>query len=210
MRLITNAVEVEARLTELQLRRGWLEHSVRVGDAGASSSTALHPPNDGGVRRYADTVAGLRAQALPHGWEMSNAKNYCTVFNRRSKTAVAVMAGDAMTGLAFGTPKSLSPRGPITIDRIARNKGQLSMFPKIKAPSEIVEEDCSTWALIQYGTDEGVQFELSLPKAMNASGYVTDYEERILFGRIDPQAQVLPVGSQPNGDPDVDFVVIAR
>jgi hypothetical protein len=193
------------------LERDWLRNAVLAGDAGASSSTALHPPGDSGFRRWSDTVAGLRRQALPHGWEMSNAQNYCTVFNGESRAAIVVMAGDPMTGMRIGSPTSRYPKGVATAQRIARNNGQASLFPSMKSNDEVVEEDCVTYVLVQYATEVGVQVELSLPSSMSSSGYVDEWDERILLPMVDPR------GTEPDAEvpelensPSIDFAVSAR
>lgn len=203
--------EVDARLATLKLNRTWLQNGVIAGDAGASSSSALHPPGDSGFRRWADTVAGLRTQVLPHGWDMSNALNYCTVFNRESRTAVVVMAGDVMTGIKFGTPRSRYPKGVVTAKRIERNNGQISLFPSLKSAEEIVEEDCLTWVLVQFQGEQGVQVELSRPSSMSQAGYVNDWDERILLPTVDPRGPHL-AGRVDDGpeNPDIDFAVTPR
>lgn len=210
-KLVHETSEVDARLASLKLNRLWLHNGVLAGDAGASSSSALHPPGDPGFRRWSDTVAGLRGQVLPNGWNMSNALNYCTVFNRESRTAVVVMAGDIMTGSKLGSPKSRYPKGVVTAKRIERNNGQTSLFPSLKSAEEVVEEDCLTWVLVQVPTEQGVLVELSRPKSMSLSGHVDDWDERILLPIIDPRGPKLTAQIEDSPEnPHIDFAVTPR
>lgn len=209
--IVDSPALVDERLQHLGLRADWLLGSVLEGDAGASSATALHPPGDAGFRRWADTVAALRTRLLPQGWDMSNTANYCTVFNRTTRTAVVVMAGDLFTGTRLGTPKSRYPKGAATQARILVNVGQASLFPSLKSPDEIVEEDCVTFALVQFPTEAGIQAELSRPSSMSASGYVNAWRERILLPTVHPGGHHPEKNVDDTPDaPDIDFAVTPR
>lgn len=207
MRVIQEAADVAARLQKLGLTGSQLRRAVLAGDASASSSTALHPPTDPGYRRWSDTVAGLRAETLPNGWLMSNANNYCTIYNQITRAAVVVMAGDATTGSNAGIPKSEYPKGPMTAARMSTNEPQLSLLPALKSPAEVVEEDCDTWVLMQFADDHGIHVELSRPRSMSASGHVDSWYERILLGTIDPRD--MERVDEPSTTGPVDFPVTA-
>lgn len=209
-RIIDEPADIDRRLAELGLVQSWLVAAVLSGDAGASTSTALHPPNDAGFRRWADSVAELRMQSLPHGWRHSNELNYCTIFNQQTRTAVAIMAGDELTGSRLGAPRSRYPKGVLTRMRININNGQGSLFPSLKTPNEIVEQDCTTWTLVQCAAEDGIHAELSLPRRQNERGHVVDYAERILLPAIDPRGGALAGTSNDPGQPDVDFDVHVR
>lgn len=209
--VIDDPEQLNVRLSELGLKLEWLTSAALRGDAGAGASTALHPPGDPGFRRWSDTTAGLRANVLPHSWEMSNALNYCTVFNRATRTAIVVMAGDVFTGSRLGTPRSRYPKGIATESRIGINNGQQSFFPQMKSPAEILEADCVTYALVQFDGAEGIQLELSQPSSMSASGYVNDWRERLLLPTVNPQGiGVTVVAERDASEAAVDFVVERR
>ena len=200
---------VDARLASLGLTHERLADAILSGDAGASSSTALHPPGNVGYRRWADTVAGLRRQLLPHGWLQSNALNYCTVYNPTTRVAIVVMAGDANTGSRVAATRSKYPKGAATVRRLRLNQQQASMFPDLKSPAEVVEEDCTTWVLAQDSDDAGVRAELSRPRSQDLSGRVVDWYERVLLPAVDPGGQ--GSAGQARHDVDtVDFAVTAR
>ncbi len=209
-RIIDEPADIDRRLIELGLVRSWLVAAVLSGDAGASTSTALHPPSDAGFRRWSDSVAELRMQSLPYGWRHSNDLNYCTVFNLETRTAVAIMAGDELTGSRLGAPRSRYPKGVSTRMRITINNGQDSLFPNLKAPHEIVEHDCTTWTLIQWAAEDGIHAELSCPRGQNDRGHVVDYAERILLPTINPRGGEPAGAYEDPGQPDVDFNVNVR
>jgi len=200
---------VDARLASLGLTRERLANAILSGDAGASSSTALHPPGNVGYRRWADTVAGLRRQLLPHGWLQSNALNYCTVYNPATRVAIVVMAGDGNTGHRAAATRSKYPKGAVTVRRLRLNQQQASMFPDLKSPAEVAEEDCATWVLAQDADEDGVRAELSRPRSQDASGRVVDWYERILLPPVDPRGPSSANDEGGRGD-DVDFAVTAR
>lgn len=210
--MIDDPLAVDERLQQLGLQRDRLVRAVLRGDAGASSSTALHPSSDAGYRRWSDTVAGLRLAFLPHGWSLSNAQNYCTIYNPQTRIAVVVMAGDIKTGSRISSPRSKYPKGAATGQRLRLNQEQqTSMFPDIKAPHEVVSQDCKTWVLVQYGADDGVHIELSLAKSQDKAGFVVTWYERLLFPTIDPRGESLPVEDMNAAATDnIDFPVTPR
>lgn len=207
-KVIEREQDVDSRLAELGLTRGRLVAAILSGDAGASGSTALHPPGNPGYRRWADTVTGLRMQLLPHGWLHSNAFNYCTVFNPDTRVAIVVMAGDSMTGSRLGVPSSKYPKGDVTAQRLRVNQQQTSLFPDLKSAGEVAEQDCTTWVLVQRSDEIGIHAELSRARSMNNSGYVVDWYERLLLPTIDPRGDDRT--EQSPAEPDIDFVVSAR
>lgn len=207
--IVADPVEVDRRLVTLGLTRSRLVSAMLSGDAGSSSSTALHPPGNQGYRRWADTVAELRMQYLPHDWLYSNALNYCTIYNPRTRVAVVVMAGDVNTGSRLGPPRSRYPKGVATTRRLRINNRQRSLFPDLRTPAEVVEQDCVTWVLVQKSDEIGIHAELSRPRAQDASGHVADWYERILLPITDPRGH-LSAGETRRPDDDIDFAVNAR
>lgn len=210
-KVLYEPTDVDARLRTLGLERKHLTSAVLAGDAGAGGSTALHPATDAGYRRWSETTAQLRAQLIPFGsytWTLSNRGGYCTVYSTTTGTAIVVMQGDGFTGSRVQDPRSRYPKGALTEARLLRNQSQLSFFPQLKSPSEAVEEDCTTWVLVQWVDGQGrIHAELSRPIGQDNAKHVTDWHERILLPMIDPGEGNLRRDNAPIDEPDVDFTV---
>jgi hypothetical protein len=122
---------------------------------------------------------------------------------------IAVATGDENTGSLVATPMTKSPKGPNTVQAIAVNQAQISLFPDSLPDQTGDEEDRLTWLLLISSYKGKVRCELSLP--MTCNGKVDGWKERIILRDIDidPEASVTALPLLPD-QPDIDVPLTRR
>lgn len=119
-----------ARLVELGVRVENFSSAATQGHDQRQRCLPVHPKTYPGQVMWAETVAELRTQllALQDNWDIGSSRNYETVFNGRRRMAIAVVGGNAYTGINdVIKPKAARSRGPVTSNRISHNRGQYAL-----------------------------------------------------------------------------------
>lgn len=197
----------DRRLAELGLRAEQLRDAVARGDEMRRRCSPLHPKTFPGQVMWAETVQALRQQVIPGrgDWAPDSSNNYETVFSSELHVAVAVVGGDANTGVqGFQDPALRRKRGPVTRRRVQRNLAAQATLPLAEWQVEGLPEAerGSTWFLLVHARNERLYQELSLPIIMGEDSKITRWAERILLEPLDREGAVTPV---PDFD-DVDEV----
>jgi hypothetical protein len=197
----------EARLRELGLKAEDLRNAVEQGDNGRRRCQPWHPSTSEGQYMWAETVAGLRAKLVPlqDRWKIGRSNHYETTYREDLRIAIAVVGGDKFTGKdmeddnAPRHPRVKRKRGPVTRRRVRRNYEQLTMFdlPNEKKPPD---EMCDTWFLMSHADDKEIRIELSLAVGQYDTGYVSDWDERIIIDSLPISGGVTPIAQ--DGEPD--------
>ncbi len=182
----------------------------RAAAVSRSYVAGLYPPAAPGIVRWIHSVAAIREALTPFGYEPDDTDQLSSAFHPELRIAIVPAAGNHRTGLpmhvARKQPSTKWPKGDRTVMAIARNT-QLSMFEELdELPSANREQQIETWFLLQHATAEEVRSELSLPRFINSSGFITDWAERIILPPLDNSGGII---DEPFDDDDggIDIVV---
>ena len=187
-RLVVEPLDVRARLRELDLIETDLTESLLTGASGMALCTSNHPPIYAGLTFWAEAVRTLRDRKMADGWQRSDARNYSTVINADRTLQIAIARGDEWTGrhdVPDGKPSTQHKKGTATQLAVEINQ-QLSLFDEVPAVlDEVPDAATTTWVLLHYLHAHKIRCELSRPTAINSSGFVEAWGERIILGTID-------------------------
>jgi hypothetical protein len=180
--------DVRQRLLELGLEEEPLKDVIRRGQLAFLNCTANHPPQFPGLAGWAETVRALREYLVPLGWETTNESNYALTVDPAGRMAIVVATGNEATASAEATPSTNARKGPNTADAVAENQLQFSFMdrvvPPAASPSSPGGERRMTWVLLIHRALSEVRCELSLPSSMAEDGHIDGWRERILFGPV--------------------------
>ena len=204
--LLTDPVDIHARLYELELSEEDLIGAISAGLAAKASCTGNHPPIFHGLTMWAEIVRRLRDTLGPHGWTSVDCKGLPLVVRGDGLVAIAVASGDEGTGSVEDSvvPSTRHPKGTATLEVIERN--QLLPFDHIPEVA-LSGTPTSTWLLLHYRKGNAMICELSHPISMDGSGYVDEWDERIVLTAIPLDPARMPVLDTP---PVESEVVIRR
>jgi len=202
MAVINEPANREAKLASLGLDEDGLTEAIRRGENARNNATPNHPPSWGGQSAYADTTRFLRDFYIPKGAKKDNTKNYCQLICSNGEDAVVVTSGDRATGDVSMAPQPRYARGEAAQDAV--ESAQIEFWPSAKRQ----RAGPRIWFLMTLREGPVVKFELSRPEAIDSAGYVTKWEERILFSPIsvDPTPSLV---NKPDFSPPID-IDIAR
>lgn len=206
-------LQVADRLRLLGVEEEHLKTAVAAGFAAWASCTPHHPPAAPGLSAWFETVAVLRDQLAPEGFESFNDQNLPLTIHPETRVAIAVSSGDEATGRREANPSTKSDKGPRTIHAVAVNRDQLSLFDDDALPMpDIAEEKHETWVLLVYRDELArvVRSELSRPIGLASDNRVNDWAERIILDALpfDGDADLFPVDTTPPAGPSAtDFTV---
>jgi len=206
----------DLELAPLGLSEEIIFRCVSVGnDARQQVDSTYFPRNYPGITMWAHTIACLRRELvkLQAGWRIGQSGNYETVYSEERRLAIAVVAGDANTGIKGETdPKLKRRRGPKTTQRVSLNKlfEQMALDVDFRLPTDDLpaDEACRTWFLLLHPTAEEIQVELSLAADIGEDGLVSHWIRRILIEPIAISGAVAPV--QPDEDEDDGESMVSR
>lgn len=194
----------DARLLELGLNPGQLVAAIRRGDEARRAASPLAPRTFPGQAMWAGCVAGLRENLLPlgSGWRPDSGRNFETATNDGLGIAIAVVGGDSRTGRA-GLPYAATarPRGPISLDRVSRNRELPEPLPGFR----VAASDVRTWFLLVRGSASVIRAELSLPTNWARDSIVDQWAERILLPEIEAVGAITPDGDDVPSAPVVNI-----
>lgn len=203
-------IDVYTRLSAIGsgLTIGILQESVRQGYLTRAPLTDNHPSIYFGFAMWAETVAALRNNLRPCGWQKSTQGNYELTVNSDASIAIAIMTGDPGTGLADADPSNKCSKGTYTARSIAvNNQLELDLFPLSSLPTtELITPaaELTTWILLMHVANDEVRFELSLPSKF-LERKIVGWKERIIFPAI-PRADS-PIEVLPPALPEIDIQI---
>jgi hypothetical protein len=132
---------------------------------------------------------------------------------------IAVASGDRGTGDAGVTPRTKTPKGPVTV-RAVKDNNQLFLWADLGVSVEMpdaddtdgdVEPPRETWLLLVARTRSELRAELSRPATMDEDDRVATWLERVILPPIDlddaGKRSVLPA---PEPGQDFDVTVTRR
>jgi hypothetical protein len=206
-------IPVTNALADLGLSKDILVDAIMQGEAARASCTINDPPCVPGIYSWGSTVRALRDILVPLEWERDDTANYSTVISPDKTFAIAVVTGDAGTGLKDHEPTSKYPKGNRTREAVTTN--QRCLFPEIQ---EAIDEETAkaeaaenriTWMLLKRRSGDSVFSELSLPREISKSGWVQGWVTRIILDPIDVEPMVVLDDDEVSGEA-VEVVVRRR
>ncbi|WP_281648145.1 hypothetical protein [Parendozoicomonas sp. Alg238-R29] len=204
--VISDVNQVHLKLQELDLTEDILLYAVLRGLTAKRSTTENHPPIAGGIMAYLDTTRFLRDQLIPKGWTRQNINNLCITRHPENTCDIVVSSGSSDTGRKDGNPSNKNPKGNSARNYIDKN--QLGFWP----PEETTQSKSpqNTWMLIYYiDESEGeIRLELSLPTAIDDSGYVKTWSTRLLIAAVSFDSEPEPKVFEAEFSPDIDIDIL--
>jgi hypothetical protein len=185
------------RLAQMGLRESYFHDAALYGHERRERCLPVHPKSYKGQVMWAETIGEIRTQLLDRNddWRIGRKGNYDTVYNISRQIAIAVVGGDPNTGeRTFEHPMTARPRGPVTEQRVMRNRrGQLAIpFKGLPSGEEPNEEQCATWFFLLNARSDSLFCELSLPLSMGRKQRISVWAERILFAPLRLVGAVTP------------------
>jgi hypothetical protein len=208
--VVTEPIKVNARLRQLgqELTEQRLRSALENGISSSAHCTENHPPNYGGMTLWAESVRRLREDLIPDGWHRDNSYGFPTIVSPDWAIAIAVARGDENTGNPDpnACPSTQHKRGSV-MRRAVDVNGMLPYdhLPPSQAPSESGDGTVATWVLLHYRKGEQLLYELSHPIAINSSGFVEAWSERIILTPITLDPTRMPVLEDEPVNPDVNI-----
>lgn len=199
--------DVHDRLEALGLNETALCDAVTQGYLARARLTQNHPRIFHGYAAWAETVASLRDQLRPHGWEKSDKGNYELTGHAERELAIAVATGDEGTGLVDSTPSNKCPKGSNTIEAINLNN-QIDLFQDLMPLPSTETTLFTTWILLYHFAQDEIRSELSLPSYIDTHGKIRDWKERIILRSIPLDTH--PVDVRPPKLPDINIEIRRR
>jgi len=204
-------IEVQSRLSQLGLIEQVLLDAVARGNMRRQECTPNHPTSFIGLEAWGWTVCYLREGLVPKGWTRCEEGNWPLTVHPSKRMAISVATGDENTGNPNAIPMTKSPKGPNTVQAIAKNHLQISLFEDWMFPDQNGEdqENRLTWLLLISSQNGKVRCELSLP--MTCNGKVDGWKERIILRDLDinPEPSVTALPLLPD-QPDIDVPLVRR
>jgi hypothetical protein len=190
--------EAEGRLRQIGLS-GFtpLIEALRDGAGAARSTTEFHPRSYPGQRMWAETHASLAHRLRGEDWTPDNFFGADLLVCARKGTAIVVTAGDSATGREGYLPQVRYERREVITGLV--NGHADSLFMAGDRP------EWSIWFLLHHLASTGAQAELSKPATITKTGWVYNWEERILFPESD-----MPERRRPSQPADIEVPVERR
>ncbi len=193
----------EVRLAELGLPGSEvLVQAVLYGAAAARSTNDLHPAAYRGYRMWAEATEYLRFE-LPPPWEPLTESGVELVASRPDGVAIVVTKGNGATASRTIEPQAHYDRGE-AVQRLV-NGSLDSLFDEGQRP------EWEVWFLLHCLLPEGGAAERARPRALDDTGSVTAWTERILLPTDDPGiGGRRPVALPERPVPDIEVPVTRR
>ena len=187
--------EVERRLARHGLAPDMFWEAAKAGYDYLLENSVHAPPSGKGIGILSAGVGRLRDVLLPKGWGKCDKDFFSTVFHYESEMAIVFMAGNDVTGLKDGKPKSRSRK--VTPNKkgfairnaieVNRHFSAYQQNPLWVSEMGLTERPLRTWVLLHNigpntASFDDVRIELSLPVGLT-DGYVSTWQERLLVAR---------------------------
>lgn len=199
-------IDVQERLAGLAgLDAATLEAAIGFGVGYRNECTLNDPIIAPGFLCWEKIIRGLRDRH-PR-WKRERERNFELTVDPEGRIAIAVIAGNSLTGHPDRSPATARPRGKVTQEVLdQRQKNFLHLVPEEPDP----HVEAPIWVVL-YHIDVAAgewRAELSQPTGMTKDGEVRGWRERIILPRINDRT-VIRIGDEVDDDhaPDVDVFV---
>jgi hypothetical protein len=166
-----------------------------------------HPPIFPSLSFWAEAVKVFRDRKMDEGWTKSDARNYSTIISPDRALQIAIARGDEWTGREVapdGKPSTQHKKGTVTQMAVEVNRQLALQFDVLPVPEpDLADSAMVTWVLLHYREKHTIRCELSHPTAINKSGFVEGWAERIIIQGIDLDPTKMSLPDEPPVDPEV-------
>lgn len=177
-RIYETAYEVDKRLHQLHMTRAWVVEAAVRADVDRASAPIYgfdgHPEYAAGSRALSTLIE--EGGTTDGGWSFDRYDKIPVAISSDRRVAIHPTGGTEGTGKADGEPTNRSQKGPRTV-RVANAAQESLDLGDIPHLTHFL-------FLFTYVDDEGLWCELYDP-LLDDDGYVMDFRERIIIGRID-------------------------
>ncbi len=197
---------VDAELHRLGLDRDELLEVIDAAKWGRNNWTQWDPPGYAGWNQYGLGTRSLRMVLIENRpakqkWLMDNRGGLCRTIHPTGEMAIVVSSGTPQTGDQNRWPKTLNPKGELSLRGFRINKSQGELFQ-----SDAGATDPWLWFLLIHVRGDEVFAELSLPLDVDETGRASDWLKRIIIRPRSP----LDDGATKDTSGDLDIDVVPR
>ncbi|KWE17104.1 hypothetical protein WU00_30635 [Burkholderia stagnalis] len=170
-------------------------------------ATELHAPTAAGTLHWHAVLYQVRLALAALGWNPLDQQNCPFIVSPDRQVAIAVMTGDADTGLEMGSPTNQASKGKVLREAVDRNR-QLEMFDPATDPATVASLAKSKgatqlWILLYHvavGVDgkPELRAELSSPLRF-ARKKIVEWSERLILEAIRPESEPFMDQDSPTG-----------
>ena len=204
--------DINSQLAKLGLTLKEISKSRGLAQVDVDQCTDLDPLGFRGTIRTGRTMRYLREELVVRGWRPDNSGNQSSVVSPDGRIAIVCTSGDPATGLLGCNPKSKYPKGEVTQRRVRKNL-QLSLFEPIEDESSaVVDDERTTWVMLQHPAGESVRAEISCPSGFDECGRIDEWSERIVLPElpVDTYEAWVPGSDEEDGGDALDVPVSPR
>ena len=196
------------RLAELGIDPAILRRAVEAGEMAGDACTEHDPPGFRGYTQWGVCSRMVRIGLAPLKWTRRNRQNLPLAVSPDGKMCITVATGDAATGIEEANPQTKNPRGIVTQAAIIENINQLFLFEEMEKERAERESEVRalTWILLFHRDRDIIRCELSLPRAWDQQGRVSEWEERLILEPVGiaDVSRIMPEEQGPAIDVEVE------
>jgi len=205
---------VYRRLEELGVPPDVVMESVRIGYGKADFTTAAHPPTYPGTVVWGEITGAFRERMAIRGWGIKNEENVPKSISPDGIVRIVAVRGNDKTGVrsAHEQLSTRRPRGNAGVRIIKMNTQYELCIQDGGRSANLAPGMGGTWFLLYNRVGDVVRIELSFASAVNRSGNLIRWSERLILPDLDllepPTSDGVVFGSDPS--PEVDVPVARR
>ena len=206
-----DGADVRRRLAELGIPAEVLSNAVRAGHDLGEFVTVAHPRTYQGLVIWGEITASLRSGLSVFGWTLDDADNIPRAVSPEGDVTIVAISGNEHTGLR-NKHEQLSTRrrrGPGGVRIISQNTQYELELDLVSRTNNDPTGSVGTWFLLYFRAGDVVRSELSYAKAVDQSGELIDWKERLILPDIDVGGPALILDAPP-APPDVEVPVWRR
>lgn len=206
-----NSSDVRARLAELGIPAEVLSEAVRAGHDYGEFVTAAHPRTYQGLVIWGETTAVLRYGLSAFGWTLDDTDNISRVVSPEGDVTIVAISGNENTGLRNKHEQlnTRRRRGPGGVRIINQNTQYALALDVVSRANNDRVGSLGTWFLLYFRAGDVVRSELSYAKAVDNSGELMDWKERLILPDIDLGGPTPSLDARP-APPDVEVHISRR
>jgi hypothetical protein len=196
--------DVQIALGRLGVPLNVLMQALQEGETSRNDRTPHDAPTAPGFIRWNTALRSLSDSLVPQGWSRNDKSNWPNLVHPKSLIALAIASGNKNVGNPDFAPSTKFPKGKKIREAVACNATQLTLLPEHDIQNPPI------WYLLYYVEQGELRSELSLPIAMDDSGFIRAWTERIILPRITGSGDGIQIIPEPSFDPDIDIDIVRR
>jgi hypothetical protein len=175
------------RLEELGVPYDAVTESVRIGYLRADFTTAAHPPTYPGTVVWGEITGEFRGRMALVEWGFDNTDNIPRSVSPDGRVVIVPVRGNDKTGIrnAHEHLSTRRRRGTAAVRIIRENTQYALQLDDAPMSRELTAALDGTWFLLYNRDGDVVRLELSYARAVDASGKLLEWAERLILPDID-------------------------